>query len=90
MEYNERAFFTSEEDSIEGVVVIETSETGPGYDEPSYRVAEKWTPDDAEDRWLDYWMPASFLTESVESGKMAYAKQVTDTQYEGILNLTGA
>lgn len=88
MEFNKRAFFAEKaETNVQGFIVIETSESGPGYGEPSYRMAEKWNRADGDSMWVTYWIPAETLNARIERGDCAYAKDVSETQFKGVLNL---
>ena len=86
MEFNTKAFFTeNKEQDVQGFVIIESSETGPGYDEPSHRIAEK----SQEFGWLTYWMPEETLLARIERGECSYGKDVSTSQFNGVLNLAG-
>ncbi len=90
MEFDPKAFFVEKEaHDVEAFVVIESSESGPGYGEPSYRMAEKWTPHDSDPEWTTYWIPEETLLARIERGECAYAKDVSDKQFKGVLNLAG-
>lgn len=90
MEFDTRAFFVEhEEPTVSGFMVIESSQTGPGYGEPSYRIAEKWDRPDGDTTWTAYWIPEATLLARIERGECEYAKQASESQYEGVLNLAG-
>lgn len=83
MEFDTKAFMTEPENNeVKGFAIIQVNE-----DTEQYRVAEKWEPKHSEDRWLTYWISERKLLERIEEGSVKYYKDLTDSQYEGILKL---
>lgn len=84
MHYEPRQMFVElEDDDVEGFVIIDTDDT------EGYHIAEKWTPDDGEKRWSDYWLPVDHLDERLEQGHCKKSKFLTEKQFRGVLNLAG-
>lgn len=85
MDYTEQAFFSEHEaDDVTGFAVIEVNE-----DSEQYRVAEKWNRPDSEGgpTWLTYWITEQALADRLSRDACSYKQQLSDKQYEGILNL---
>lgn len=86
MEYQTKDFFTEVEASdVGGFVVIDTDET------EGYRMAEKWNrPErDGGPTWLTYWISEQALQDRLDAGKCRHTTEVSDEQFQGILNLAG-
>ena len=91
MKFDPKDFFVEKEASdVEGFVIIDSDEGGAGY-----RMAEKWeqekrTPGSAPNStWITYWLPEERLQERLSEEKCAHSRTITDTQFEGVLNLAG-
>lgn len=85
MEYDTKAFFSEHESGeVSGFAIIETDD-----DLERHRIAEKWERPDDEGgpTWLTYWISADALTERIERDACSYKQQLSDKQFEGIMNL---
>ena len=80
MEYDTRTYFEENEaDDVKGFTIIYTNE-----ESDEYHIAEKWSREDTEDKWLQYWIPESQLLSRVESGKCDKRATLTQEQYEKV------
>ena len=84
MKFDPKDFFVEKEASdVEGFVIIDSDEGGAGY-----RMAEKWEQEE-KTQWITYWLPEERLQERLSEERCAHSKTITDTQFEGVLNLAG-
>jgi hypothetical protein len=80
MEYDTRTYFEEKDcDEVNGFVVVDTN-----TDSQQYHIAEKWVRDLTDDKWIQYWIDASRLSERVDDGKCEPKATVTDEQYEAV------
>lgn len=83
MEYDTRTYFEENEaDDVKGFTVIDTNE-----DSEEYHIAEKWTKEDAENKWLHYWIPEAQLLARVEQGACKAKAQLTERQYGKVCDM---
>jgi hypothetical protein len=80
MEYQTRTYFKENEaEDVKGFTVIDTNE-----ESGECHIAEKWSREDTQDKWLQYWIPESQLLSRVEAGKCVEAAELTDEQFEAV------
>jgi len=80
MEHKAKTYFAEhEDDDVKGFTIIKTVEE---YD--VYHVAEKWTREGAEDKWLQYEIPASQLKARISDGKCEKKATLSDEQFEKV------
>ena len=81
MEYQTRTFFTEHEqsESVNGFAIIDTNE-----ESEQYHIAEKWTREDKEAKWIQYWIPEAQLLRRVSEDKCEPKATLTDEQYEAV------
>lgn len=83
MEHQTGAFFSEHEaDDVRGFVVIEAND-----ETESYRIAERWDRNDGESEWLTYTISEEALADRIDAGHCSYKQQLSDKQFEGVLNL---
>lgn len=84
MEYDTRTYFTEhEQDAVKGFTIIGTDES------EGYHVAEKWLKQDADDVWMDYWIPEAQLERRTEAGECEPKGKLTAEQYGELCQIVG-
>jgi len=80
MEYQTRTYFSENEaDDVKGFTIIDSNE-----ESEEYHIAEKWSREDTEDKWLQYWIPEAQLLARVKADKCEEAATLTQEQYEKV------
>lgn len=80
MEYDTRTYFAENEaDDVKGFTIIDTNE-----ESGEYHIAEKWSREDAEDTWLQYWIPEEKLIARADDGKCEAKAELSQSQYEEV------
>lgn len=83
MEHEITTYFKeSEEDAVKGFTIIDHTDDG-------YQIAEKWVKEDADDKWLQYDVPAEQLEGRVESDKCEPVGQLTESQFAAVCENLG-
>lgn len=83
MEYQTRTYFTeNESDDVKGFTIIDVNE-----ESGQYHIAEKWAREDAENKWLQYWIPEAQLLTRVNDGKCEAKASLSDEQYEKVCEM---
>jgi hypothetical protein len=83
MEYDTSTYFTENEaDDVKGFTII-----GRNQNSGEYHIAEKWSREDTEDKWLQYWIPEAQLLARVENDKCEERATLTQEQLEKVCSM---
>lgn len=78
MEHEITTYFEeNEEDAVKGFTIID-------HAGDEYHIAEKWVKPDADNKWLQYHIPAEQLEARIAQGKCQPKAQLTDEQFAAV------